>query len=100
MTILLAHSSSVALCSDPPTIVNGMRTFSGNSVNDTATYSCNSSFELIGDATTTCTAAADGNSATFLPVPPPTCRREYCIISYGFVACLQVIPNGVFLDWT
>ena len=58
-----------------------MRTFSGNSVGDTATYTCNQGFELIGDATTTCTAAADGNSATFPAVPPPECRREYYFVN-------------------
>ena len=57
--------------------MNGMVTFTGNLVGDTATYTCNMGFELIGDSTTTCTAAADGNSATFPAVPPPECRREY-----------------------
>ena len=59
--------------------MNGMRTFTGNSVGDTATYSCDLGYELIGSPTTTCTAAADGNSASFPPVPPPECRREYFI---------------------
>ena len=71
-------SYSAALCSDPPTIVNGMMTFSGNSVNDTATYSCNSGFELIGDSTMMCTQN-DANSAEFLVISPPVCRREYFI---------------------
>ena len=65
------------MCPDPPLIVNGMRTFTGNSVGDTATYTCDPGFELIGDPTTTCAAAADGNSATYPGVPPPVCRREY-----------------------
>ena len=66
---------SAALCPDPDGILNGMVTFTGNSGGDTATYTCNSGFELIGDATTTCTQV-DDNSATFPPVPPPECRRE------------------------
>ena len=72
-------SCSAALCPDPPVIINGMRTFTGNSIGDTANYTCDPEFELIGIAITTCTAAVDGNSATFPPVPPPECRREYCI---------------------
>ena len=72
----LDESFSAALCLDPDGIDNGMRTFTGNSVGDTATYTCNSGFELIGDPVTTCTAAMDGNSATFPSVPPPECRRE------------------------
>ena len=54
-----------------------MRTFTGNSVGDTATYTCDPGFQLIGDPTTTCTAAVDGNSATYPAVPPPECNREY-----------------------
>ena len=65
------------MCSDPAGIMNGMVTVTGNSAGDTATYACNSGFELIGNPTMTCTAAADGNSATFPAVPPPECRREY-----------------------
>ena len=63
-------------CPDPPQITNGMRTFTGNSIGDTATYTCDPGFELIGDPVTTCTAAMDGNSAAFPSVPPPECRRE------------------------
>ena len=70
------ESCSAALCPDPADIDNGMVTFTGNSVGDTATYTCNSGFELIGDAMATCTAAMDGNSATFIPAAP-FCRREY-----------------------
>ena len=63
-----------ALCPDPVDINNGMITFTGNSINDTATYSCNSGFELIGDATRTCTQV-DVNFAIFSP-QAPFCRRE------------------------
>ena len=58
---------------------NGMRTFTGNSVGDIATYTCNAGFELIGNPVTTCTPAAGGNSASYPAVPPPECRREYFI---------------------
>ena len=68
-------SCSAALCPDPADIVNGMVTFTGNSVGDTATYNCDPGFELIGDATTTCTLV-DVNSTTF-QLMPPVCRGEY-----------------------
>ncbi len=71
----LDKSCSAALCPDPPAIVNGMVTISGNSVGDTATYTCDPSFELIRGATTTCTLV-DVNTAIFSP-NPPSCRREY-----------------------
>ena len=77
MLTSLHHSCPVALCPDPPGIVNGMVTFTGNSVNNTATYTCDPGFELCGDPTSTCTAALDGNSASFPAVPPPECKREY-----------------------
>ena len=69
-------SCTAALCDDPPEIINGMVTFTGNSVGDTTTYTCNSEFELIGINTTACTQVNE-SSATYPSVPPPECRREY-----------------------
>ena len=60
----------VGLCpvlSDP---ANGMVTMTGNSVGDTATYTCDDGYELIGSMTVTCMddgAWSDG---------PPMCRRK------------------------
>ena len=64
-----------ALCLDLVDIEFGMVAFTGNSIGDTATYSCNPGFELIGEATTTCTLV-DAYSAILQPAPP-FCRREY-----------------------
>ena len=74
------------LCPDPVDPVNGMVTFTGISVNDTVTYSCNVGFELVGSGTAMCTEV-DANSAAFSPVPP-VCRRKYCIILIGAGTCL------------
>ena len=68
-------SCTAALCDDPPEIINGMVIFTGNSVGDTATYTCNLGFEMIGINTTTCTQV-NVNSATYPSIPPPECRRE------------------------
>ena len=68
---------SAALCPAPADLVNGVVTFTGNSVGDTATYTCNSGFELVGNATVTCTQV-DENSAAYPPVLS-LCRREYCM---------------------
>ena len=65
------------LCPDPADLVNGMVTFSGNSVGDTATYTCNSGFELVGNANVTC-MQVDENSAAY-PTVLSLCRREYCM---------------------
>ena len=77
---------SAALCPDPADIVNGTVTFTGNSVGDAATYTCNSGFELIGIASATCTQV-DVNSASFFPAAP-VCRREYCVIMSITTRCL------------
>ena len=97
---LQVHRSNVpcsaVLCSNPVDIVNGMVTFTGNSVGDTATYTCDPGFELIGTATITCTQV-DENNAEFSSVIP-LCRREYsyfveigmtmyCIIMSIMLAC-------------
>ena len=73
------YSCYAALCPDPVDIDHGNFTFTGNSVGDTATYSCNPGFELIKGDITTCTQV-DAYNATFSP-QPPFCRREFCIIS-------------------
>ena len=49
---------------------NGEVSFSGNDAGDTATYTCDSRFDLVGEGLATCTAA-DG-TASFQP-GPPTC---------------------------
>ena len=84
---------SVALCPDPVDIANGLVTFSGNSIGDIATYTCNSGFELIGGATTTCTQV-DANSAAF-PLAPPSCRREYLLNQYNY----KVLGVNVWQFW-
>ena len=58
-----------------------MVTFTGNSVDDSATYSCDMGFELVGSTTVTCTRV-DVNSAAFSPVPP-VCRRKLCLNVFG-----------------
>ena len=85
-----------ALCPDPVDPVNGMVTFTGNSINDTATYSCNMGFELVGTSTVTCTQV-DVNSAAFSPVPP-VCRRKQCINVIGVASCL-LCDIDVFLSF-
>ncbi len=74
MALILRNFCSAALCDDPGNIDNGMLTFNGTSIGDMATYTCNSGFEVIGKANTTCTLV-DMNSAEFQPAP--SCRREY-----------------------
>ena len=84
--LVCVHSCSAALCPNPADIVNGVVTFTGNSVGgDTANYTCTSGFELIGNASITCTQVDDA-SAAFSPVPPVCRRKCYILItSYHFI---------------
>ena len=54
-----------ALCPDP-SVADAMTTVTGNSVGDTATFTCDSGFELSGSATVTCTI-----------VDEEDCRRKW-----------------------
>ena len=69
----------LALCTHASNIGNGQVTSTGNSVGDTATYTCNTGFELIGQAVATCTQATDGNSATFTPTAPVCQGKIVCL---------------------
>ena len=87
-SVQFASVFPAALCSNPVDIDNSMVLFTGNSIGDTATYSCNSGYELEGATTTTCTAV-DADSAQFLP-EPPVCRREYCMnvgVAINLILC-------------
>ena len=53
----------------PP--ANGQVMVNGMTPGDTATYSCNMEFEVVGDNTVTC--GDDGVWST----GPPVCRREF-----------------------
>ena len=74
LSVCTHTSFSAVLCPEPPPIQNGMRTFTGISVGDTATYTCSPGFELIGNSTTACTRI-DVNSVAFAAAPE--CRREW-----------------------
>ena len=91
LTLSSNLSCSAALCPGPVDIANGMVTFTGNSVGDAATYSCNSGFELIGGVTTTCTQV-DPNSAAFSS-QAPFCRRAYCMTDTTVATCLLICMN-------
>ena len=75
------RASSLALCPDLVDPVNGMVMMTGNSVGDTATYSCDDEFSLSGVVMVTC--EDDGQWSD----PPPICVAfrtcviiQYCIV--------------------
>ena len=74
-----------------------MVAFTGNSIGDTATYSCNLGFELIGATTVTCTQV-DMNSASFQLPETPSCRREYCMNVTRVAASLPNCATDIILD--
>ena len=69
------YSLLVALCHSPSDLSNGVVDITGNSVGDNATYTCNVTFDLIGEHLSTCVQANDGNSASFVPTAPE-CHRK------------------------
>ncbi len=78
VSVLLQFNKSCSAvpesCGEPVDIDNGMVTFNGTIIGGVATYTCNLGFELIGNATTTCTLV-DTDRAEFQPAPP-SCSRE------------------------
>ena len=73
------HSSSVALCPTPPDINFGTVVVTGNSIGDTATYTCDSGYELIGDAVRTCAKLPNDTSMADFQPEEPFCHRESCM---------------------
>ena len=73
------HPSSVALCPTPPDINFGTVVVTGNSIGDTATYTCDSGYELIGDAVRTCAKLPNDTSMADFQPEEPFCHREYCM---------------------
>ena len=61
---------SIALCPDLTDPANGAVMMTGNSVDDTATYTCDIGYELVGVMTVTC------QSDRMWDNPPPVCRRK------------------------
>ena len=66
---------SVALCPTLGNPANGMVALSGTSVGDTAAYTCNDGFELVGAPLLNCQADGTWDDS------PPMCRREFLNLS-------------------
>ena len=69
MTGIVSVPQSLALCPDLVDPVNGMVMMTGNSVGDTATYSCNDGYSLSGVDMVTC--EDDGEWSDPLPICVP-----------------------------
>ena len=63
-------------CPSPVAPDNGEVSFDGTEIGSTAIYTCDSGFELVGEASAICTETGDGNSGSFQP-DAPTCQRKY-----------------------
>ena len=63
------------MCPDLVDPVNGMVMMTGNSEDDTATYSCDPGFELVGEMTRICQSNSEWSGA------PPICRRRFIVVS-------------------
>ena len=63
-------------CPVPVAPADGGVSYTGVDIGDTATYTCDYGFKLIGKGTATCIAVTESNTAIFQPVPP-TCQCTY-----------------------
>lgn len=68
--LLLLFAVAVGGCEDLENPENGVVVTTGLSPSDTATYTCNSGYELVGTSVRTC--GTDGEWSDV----PPTCRRK------------------------
>ena len=68
-TVLFSSISHLAPCPELENPFNGVVTLTGNSPGDTATYSCNTGFELNGVENRTCLGSGLWENS------PPTCER-------------------------
>ena len=62
---------SVGGCPTLDDPANGMVSVTGTETGDTATYTCNAGYELIGSMTLTCLSSGSWSDE------PPTCRRKF-----------------------
>ena len=94
----------VALCSSLSAPENGEVM-----TNDTtATYTCNTGFELVGDVETTCIMDGSGNYASLIQAAPTiaptvTCRRKFksnILLCYNFfLNCSLVFQSKFTIKW-
>ena len=75
---LLVFLSTAVDCGTLPNPVNGQVSTTGTTLGQTATYSCNTGYNLIGGSTRTCQATGAWSGS------PPTCQRMLLVqnISY------------------
>ena len=66
--IFMRLSSNVVRCPNLPTLQNGRVIQRGNKPGDTATYVCNSGYELVGQSDRTCQTGGDWSGEA------PTCK--------------------------
>ncbi|XP_064387742.1 sushi, von Willebrand factor type A, EGF and pentraxin domain-containing protein 1-like isoform X2 [Halichondria panicea] len=74
-------SCNAVSCGNPPTVPNGLRRFTGTTFGETATYSCNTGYQLSGSATVTCQASRNWSAR-------PSCTPVSC-------GNPPTIPNGI-----
>ncbi len=69
---------SAVSCGDPPNIPNGSRTFTGTTIGETATYTCDDGYHPVQPATVTCQATGSWDPVPFI------CRKilSHTIFNY------------------
>ena len=91
-------SLNTALCEDLPNPVSGSVSLTGNSVGDTATYSCILGFNLVGTITRTCEIVSP--STAEWSSEAPVCERKSTEILTWEILVLEHLLNLSFYYWT
>ena len=73
-------------CDDPEPPENGEVIIHGNSAGDTLTYKCDIGYNLVGEATATCTEVKPGKMA-FEPKKTPKCKGMLNTIAKLLITC-------------
>ena len=83
IAVILCVLLSIVMCPELPDIDNGMVSWTGLAPGDVATYTCDSGFILVGDATRICTNIGTWSGEE------PTCERK--LLSSLYVYCCTII---------
>ena len=81
--------SSAVDCSALFDLANGQVSTTGTTFGETATYSCNTGYNLVGDSTRTCQATGEWSGSA------PTCQRMFVLFLYSdFFSSVNLFIKG------
>ena len=92
--------TEILKCAAPGAPDNGGVTVEGDDLGDAATYTCDAGYNLVGTTTATCTEAADGESASFMPAPPVCESKPHVVlltIAPQWIMCVNALTSAYYI---